>query len=85
MAALADYVHGKGLRFGLYTCAGTQTCQQRPGSYGFEEQDAASYASWGVDFVQCSPVTTGTSYSTARAGTAKSSVKTRPPSKRNKR
>ena len=52
MAALADYVHGKGLRFGLYTCAGTQTCQQRPGSFGFEEQDAASYAAWGVDYVK---------------------------------
>jgi alpha-galactosidase len=52
LGALADYVHGKGLRFGLYTCAGTETCQRRPGSFDFEDQDAATYAAWGVDLVK---------------------------------
>jgi len=52
MKALADYVHSKGLRFGIYTDAGTKTCQGRPGSYGYEEQDARTYASWGVDYVK---------------------------------
>jgi alpha-galactosidase len=50
--ALADYVHGKGLQFGIYTDAGTKTCQGRPGTYGHEEQDARTYASWGVDYVK---------------------------------
>ena len=42
--ALADYVHSKGLRFGIYTDAGTKTCQGRPGTLGFEERDAQTYA-----------------------------------------
>ena len=50
--ALADYVHGRGLKFGIYTDAGTKTCQGRPGSYGYEEQDARTYAAWGVDYVK---------------------------------
>jgi alpha-galactosidase len=52
MKALADYVHGKGLKFGLYSDAGTATCQKRPGSKGHEEQDARSYAAWGVDYLK---------------------------------
>jgi alpha-galactosidase len=52
MKALADYVHGKGLKFGIYTDAGRFTCQHRPGSYGHEDQDARTYASWGVDYVK---------------------------------
>jgi alpha-galactosidase len=48
--ALADYVHSLGLKFGLYSCAGTETCQGRPGSKGYEEQDARQYAAWGVDY-----------------------------------
>jgi alpha-galactosidase len=52
MKSLADYVHGKGLRFGIYTDAGTKTCQGRPGSYGYEDQDARTYAAWGVDYVK---------------------------------
>jgi alpha-galactosidase len=52
MKALADYVHSKGLKFGIYTDAGTKTCQGRPGTYGYEEQDARTYASWGVDYVK---------------------------------
>jgi alpha-galactosidase len=50
--ALADYVHSKGLKFGIYTDAGTKTCQGRPGTLGHEEQDARTYAKWGVDYVK---------------------------------
>lgn len=50
--ALADYVHGKGLKFGLYSDAGTKTCQGRPGSRGYEFQDARQYAAWGVDYLK---------------------------------
>ncbi|XP_054784905.1 alpha-galactosidase-like [Prosopis cineraria] len=51
--ALADYVHSKGLKFGIYSDAGTQTCsKQMPGSLGHEEQDAKTFASWGVDFLK---------------------------------
>jgi alpha-galactosidase len=49
---LADYVHSKGLKFGLYTCCGTKTCGGRPGSYGYEAIDAKTYAEWGVDFIK---------------------------------
>jgi len=50
--ALADYVHSLGLSFGLYTCAGRLTCQEVPGSYGYEALDARTYAAWGVDYVK---------------------------------
>ena len=50
--ALADYVHSKGLKLGVYTDAGRLTCQKRPGSYEHEVQDAKAYASWGVDYVK---------------------------------
>ena len=50
--ALADYVHSKGLKLGVYTDAGRLTCQKRPGSYEHEMQDAKTYASWGVDYVK---------------------------------
>jgi alpha-galactosidase len=50
--ALADYIHSKGLKFGLYTCAGRNTCQGRPGSRGYEYQDALIYSQWGVDFLK---------------------------------
>lgn len=52
MKALADYVHGKGLKFGVYTDAGRKTCEGRPGSYGYEAIDAKTYAAWGVDYVK---------------------------------
>jgi alpha-galactosidase len=52
MKALADYVHSKGLKFGLYTDAGRMTCQKRPGSYEHEVKDAKTYAAWGVDYVK---------------------------------
>ena len=50
--ALADYVHSKGLKFGLYSDAGTGTCQNRPGSYNHEVQDAKQYAAWDVDYLK---------------------------------
>ncbi|HTI25185.1 MAG TPA: glycoside hydrolase family 27 protein [Kutzneria sp.] len=52
--AVADYVHAKGLKFGLYTSAGTKTCNKAgfPGALGHEKQDAALWASWGVDYLK---------------------------------
>jgi alpha-galactosidase len=50
--ALADYIHEKGLKFGIYTDAGTMTCAKRPGSIGHEYQDAKQYANWGVDYLK---------------------------------
>jgi alpha-galactosidase len=50
--ALADYVHAKGLKLGIYTDAGTETCQGRPGSLNHEVQDAKTYAEWGIDYVK---------------------------------
>ena len=50
--AVADYVHSKGLKFGIYTDAGTKTCGGRPGSLGHEYQDARQYAAWGVDYLK---------------------------------
>jgi alpha-galactosidase len=52
MKTLADYVHSKGLKLGLYTDAGTGTCEKRPGSLNHEDQDAKTYASWGIDYVK---------------------------------
>jgi alpha-galactosidase len=52
MKALADYVHSLGLKFGLYSDAGTATCQGRPGSRGYEFQDARQYAAWGADYLK---------------------------------
>ncbi|HEU6454589.1 MAG TPA: glycoside hydrolase family 27 protein [Roseateles sp.] len=52
MKALADYVHAKGLKFGLYSDAGALTCGGRPGSAGREFQDARQYARWGVDYLK---------------------------------
>ncbi|BAZ19831.1 alpha-galactosidase A [Kalymmatonema gypsitolerans NIES-4073] len=52
MKALADYIHSKGLKFGLYSTAGTKTCQGRPASWGYEFQDARQYAAWEVDYLK---------------------------------
>jgi alpha-galactosidase len=52
MKALADYVHSKGLKFGIYSDAGWKTCGGRPGSRGYEYQDALTYAKWGVDYLK---------------------------------
>lgn len=50
--ALADYVHSKGLKFGIYSDAGNTTCAGRPGSRGHEYQDALTYAEWGIDYLK---------------------------------
>jgi len=50
--ALADYVHSRGLKFGIYSDAGSMTCAKRPGSLGHEYQDALRYASWDVDYLK---------------------------------
>ena len=52
MKGLADYIHSKGLKFGLYSSPGPLTCGRREGSYGHEELDAKTYAAWGVDFLK---------------------------------
>jgi len=52
MKALADYVHGLGLKIGLYSSPGPWTCGGCAGSYGFEKQDAESYAQWGFDYLK---------------------------------
>ncbi len=52
MKALADYVHSKGLKFGLYSDAGARTCEGRPGSAGYEVEDARTYASGGVYYLK---------------------------------
>lgn len=53
MKALGDYIHSKGLKFGIYTDAAEWTCAGVAGSYGYEENDARTYAEWGVDYVKC--------------------------------
>jgi alpha-galactosidase len=57
--ALADYVHSKGLKFGIYSDAGRLTCGGRPGSQGHEYQDALTYARWGVDYLKYDWCSTG--------------------------
>ena len=52
MKALGDYLHAKGLKFGIYSSPGPKTCGGYEGSYGHEQQDANTYASWGVDFLK---------------------------------
>lgn len=52
MKDLADYVHSKGLKFGMYSCAGVMTCAGYPSSYDHEFTDAETFASWGVDYLK---------------------------------
>ncbi len=52
MKSVADYVHSKGLKFGMYSCCGTHTCAGYPGSFEHEFQDAETFASWGVDYLK---------------------------------
>ena len=71
MKALVDYVHSKGLKFGIYSDAGTETCGGEPGSRGHEYQDAITYAKWGVDYLKYDWCNTGkqnaeASYTTMR-------------------
>jgi alpha-galactosidase len=60
MKALGDYIHALGLKFGIYSDTGSKTCAGRPGSRGYEFQDARQYAAWGVDYLKydwCSTTT----------------------------
>ena len=59
MKALGDYLHARGLKFGIYSDAGATTCAGRPGSQGHEFQDARQYAAWGVDYVKYDWCNTG--------------------------
>jgi len=52
MKAVGDYIHSVGLKFGIYSDAGSKTCQSRPGGLGHEYQDAIQYAAWGVDYLK---------------------------------
>jgi len=52
MKALADYVHGKGMKLGIYSSPGPKTCGGYEGSYGHEQQDAKTYAQWGIDYLK---------------------------------
>jgi alpha-galactosidase len=52
MKALADYVHSKGLKIGIYSSPGPKTCAGYAGSLGHEEQDAKMYAAWGIDYLK---------------------------------
>src|SRR6266700_2058237 len=52
MKALAGYIHGKGLKIGIYSSPGPKTCAGYLGSYGHEEQDAQTYAAWGMDYLK---------------------------------
>ncbi|MDR5728203.1 MAG: glycoside hydrolase family 27 protein [Terriglobia bacterium] len=52
MKGLADYVHSKGLKLGIYSSPGPKTCAGFEGSYGHEQQDADTYAKWGIDYLK---------------------------------
>src|ERR1700675_3143397 len=52
MKAVGDYIHSLGLKFGVYSDAGTKTCAGRPGGLGHEYHDAVQYAAWGVDYLK---------------------------------
>ena len=52
MKALAEYVHNKGLKIGIYSSPGPNTCAGYEGSFGHEEQDAKTYAAWGIDYLK---------------------------------
>ena len=59
MKALAEYVHSKGLKLGIYSDAGWKTCAGHPGSRGHEYQDALTYARWGIDYLKYDWCNTG--------------------------
>jgi alpha-galactosidase len=52
MKALADFVHSKGMKIGIYSSPGPRTCAGFEGSYGHEQQDAETYAAWGIDYLK---------------------------------
>jgi alpha-galactosidase len=63
MKGLADYVHSKGLKIGIYSSPGPKTCAGYEGSYGHEEQDARRYAAWGMDYLKYDWCSAGKLYS----------------------
>lgn len=72
MKALGDYIHARGLKFGIYSDAGSKTCAGRPAGLGHEYQDALKYAEWGVDYLKYDWCSTSTqdarsSYANIRA------------------
>lgn len=73
--ALTDYVHSRGLKFGIYSDAGLWTCGKRPGSQGHEYQDAAQYARWGVDYLKYDWCYTGTRNAEEAYGTMADALK----------
>jgi alpha-galactosidase len=62
MKALADYVHSKGLKIGIYSSPGPKTCAGYAGSYGHEDQDAKTFAAWGIDYLKYDWCSAGTIY-----------------------
>jgi len=72
---VADYVHSKGLKFGIYSDAGNFTCQKRPGGRGHEFQDALQYAAWGVDYLKYDWCYTGTQNAPASYATMRDALK----------
>lgn len=52
MKYLADYIHSKGLKFGMYSCSGVMTCENLPGSFGYEYVDAQQFAEWEIDYLK---------------------------------
>ncbi len=62
MKALADYVHSKGLKIGIYSSPGPRTCAGYPASYGHEEQDANTFAAWGIDYLKYDWCSAGSIY-----------------------
>ena len=52
MKAVGDYLHARGLKFGIYSCAGKTTCEGWPASFGHEREDALDFAAWGVDYLK---------------------------------
>jgi alpha-galactosidase len=73
--AVADYVHSKGLKFGIYSDAGVKTCAGRPGSAGHEYQDAIQYAAWGVDYLKYDWCHTGKANAEWAYGTMRDALK----------
>jgi len=66
MKALCDYVHAKGLKIGIYSSPGPATCGGYEGSYGHEEQDARTYAAWGIDYLKYDWCSAGRIYPSAQ-------------------
>lgn len=62
MSGTADQVHALGLKYGMYSSAGTMTCGRYPGSLGYEAIDAATFAEWGVDYLKVSEIATESAF-----------------------